>query len=53
LSVKFAFSRHGYRRYTFAVAVRIILLPIDLIGERSDEEKANLTQGQKVKKSDF
>jgi membrane protein insertase Oxa1/YidC/SpoIIIJ len=37
----------------FAVAVRIILLPVDLIGEQSEEEKFKIAQRIKQIKRDF
>ncbi len=37
----------------FAVAVRIILLPFDLIGEQSDEEKFQVSQKVKQIRKDF
>lgn len=37
----------------FAVAVRIILLPVDLAGERSDEEKLNISQKVAKLRKDF
>ena len=37
----------------FAVAVRIILLPIDLLGEQSDEEKFKISEKIKMLKKDL
>ncbi len=37
----------------FAVAVRIILLPLDLVGERSDEEKYKIAEAVKKIKEQF
>ena len=37
----------------FAVAVRIILLPFDLIGEQSDEDKFQVSQKVKLIKKEF
>src|SRR4029079_13684803 len=37
----------------FAVAVRIILLPIDLLGQQSEEEKFQIAQKIKQLKHDF
>lgn len=37
----------------FAVAVRLILLPIDLVGERSDEEKFQISQKVKRVRQEF
>ncbi len=37
----------------FAVAVRLILLPIDLVGERSDEEKFQIAQRVKKIQQEF
>ena len=37
----------------FAVAIRIILLPFDLIGEQSDEDKFQVSQKVKQIKKEF